>query len=220
MTTDSIYKAVLFDLDGTLLNTLEDMTNCANRVLGRLGFPQHSPEDYKCFVGDGREVLASRIIPSSHRDAITIAEVVNMIDDEYSRHWADTTRPYDGIRELLQALTDRGTKMAVLSNKPDNIAKVMVATMLSYWRFELVIGARPSVPKKPSPVVALHIAQCLKIVPSEFLYLGDTDTDMKTADASGMYPIGVLWGFRTADELLDNGAKALISKPRELLEFR
>ncbi|MFC1994352.1 HAD family hydrolase [Chloroflexota bacterium] len=219
MTTDTIYRAVLFDLDGTLLNTLEDIANSANRVLERLGFPQHSLEAYKYFVGDGREALASRIVPSSHRDANTIARVVDWIDGEYNQHWADMTRPYEGVPELLQALTARGTKMAVLSNKPDDLTKLMVSTILSHWQFELVIGVRPSVPRKPDPAAALDIAECLKIVPREFLYLGDTDTDMKTADASGMYPIGASWGFRTADELLANGAKALISKPMELLKF-
>ena len=210
---------MLFDLDGTLLNTLEDIANSANRVLKRLGFPQHSLEAYKYFVGDGREVLASSIVPSGHRDSTTVAKVIDGIDSEYGQHWADTTRPYEGIPELLQALTARGTKMVVLSNKPDDSTKLMVSTMLSHWQFELVTGVRPSVPRKPDPAAALDIAECLKIPPSQFLYLGDTGTDMKTANSSGMYPIGVLWGFRTADELLANGAKALISKPKDLLKF-
>ncbi len=217
--TDMAYRAVLFDLDGTLLDTLQDIASSANRVLGHFGFPQHELEAYKYFVGDGREALAVRILPSNHRDATTIAKVVMCIDTEYSQHWADTTRPYEGIPELLQALTVRGIKMAVLSNKPDDSAKLTVSRLLPHWRFELVLGVRPSVPRKPDPAAALEIAERLKIVPSEFLYLGDTDTDMKTAEAAGMCPIGVLWGFRTADELLANGAKALISNPIDLLKI-
>ncbi len=219
MMTDIAYRAVVFDLDGTLLDTLQDIASSANRVLGRFGFPQHQLEAYKYFVGDGREALASRILPSSHRDATTVAKVLAGIDSEYGEHWADTTRPYEGITELLQALTVRGIKMTVLSNKPDDSTKLMVSRMLPHWRFELVLGVRPSVPKKPDPAAALEIAERLKIVPSEFLYLGDTDTDMKTAKAAGMCAIGVLWGFRTADELLTSGAKSLICNPLDLLKI-
>ncbi len=218
-TADMAYRAVLFDIDGTLLDTLEDIASSANGVLGRLGFPQHELEAYKYFVGDGREALAVRILPSSHRDATTIAKVVACIDSEYSHHWADTTHPYEGIPELLEALTVRAIKMAVLSNKPDDSAKLMVSRLLPHWQFELVLGARPSVPRKPDPAAALEIAECLNILPSEFIYLGDTDTDMKTAKAAGMYPIGVLWGFRTADELLASGAKTLIHNPIDLLKI-
>ena len=213
------YRAVLFDLDGTLLDGLEDIASSANRVLGHFGFPQHELVAYKYFVGDGMEALALRILPSSHRDATTVAKVVACIDSEYSQHWLDTTRPYDGIPELLQALTVRSIKMAVLSNKPDDFAKPMVFRLLPHWRFEVVLGARPSVPRKPDPAAALEIAEHLNIFPSEFLYLGDTDTDMKTAEAAGMCPIGVLWGFRTADELVASGAKALISNPIDLLKI-
>jgi phosphoglycolate phosphatase len=217
--TDMAYRAVLFDLDGTLLDTLADIANSANKVLGHFGFPQHELEAYEYFVGDGREALAVRILPSSHRDATTVAKVVACIDSEYSQHWADTTRPYDGIPELLRSLTVRGIKMAVLSNEPNDSAKRTVSRLLPYWRFELVLGVRPTVPMKPDPTAALEIAERLKIVPSEFLYLGDTDTDMKTAEAAGMCPIGVLWGFRTANELLVNGARALIANPIDLLKI-
>jgi phosphoglycolate phosphatase len=217
--TSMAYRAVLFDLDGTLLDTLEDIASSANRVLRRFGFPPHELEAYKYFVGDGREALAVRILPSDHRDAASVAEVVSCVDAEYSQHWADTTRPYDGIPELLQALTVSGIKMAVLSNKPDDSAKLTVSRLLPNWQFELVLGTRPHVPIKPDPAAALEIAERLNMLPSEFLYLGDTDTDMKTAKGAGMCPIGVLWGFRTADELLASGARALLSRPADLLRI-
>jgi len=210
-------KAVLFDFDGTLMDTLEDIASSANTVLAHLGFPQHELEAYKYFVGDGIEALATRILPSSQRETTTIARVVAGIDREYSQHWPDTTHPYEGIPELLQALTVRGIKMAVLSNKPNDSTKAMVSKLLPHWRFDIVLGARPCVPKKPDPAAALEIADQLNIPPSEFLYLGDTDTDMKTAKAAGMYPIGVLWGCRTAEELSASGARALIQNPMALL---
>ena len=213
------YRAVLFDLDGTLLNTLEDIASSTNRVLDRLGFPQHTVEAYKYFVGDGREALTVRVLPSGHQDGSTVAEVIACIEKEYSEHWADNTRPYEGIPELLQALTVRGIRMVVLSNKPDDFAKLEVSKFFPQARFELVLGVQSSVPRKPNPTAALEIAEYLNILPSEFLYLGDTDTDMKTANAAGMYAIGVLWGFRTADELVSNGAKALVDKPNDLLRI-
>jgi phosphoglycolate phosphatase len=217
--TDMAYRSVIFDLDGTLLDTLGDIASSANRVLARFGFPQHEVEAYKYFVGDGMEALAVRILPSSHRDTTTVAKVVACIDGEYSQHWADTTRPYEGIPEMLRVLTDHGIKMAVLSNKSDDSAKLTTSKLLPHWQFEVVLGVRPSVPRKPNPVAALEIAERLHILPRDFLYLGDADTDMKTAKAAGMCPIGVLWGFRTADELIASGANALIPNPTDLLKI-
>jgi len=210
-------KAVLFDLDGTLLDTLKDIANSANTVLVHLNFPQHELEDYKYFVGDGMEALAARILPSNQRDVSTIARVVACMDREYGQHWADTTHPYEGIPELLQSLTNRGIRMAVLSNKPHDTTKLIVSKLLPQWQFDIVLGARPYVPKKPDPAAALEIVDQLNIPPSDCLYLGDTDTDMKTAKAADMCPIGVLWGFRTAEELLASGARVLIQNPMDLL---
>jgi phosphoglycolate phosphatase len=213
------YKSIIFDLDGTLLDTLEDIATSTNRVLGQFGFPQHSIESYKYFVGEGMENLATRVLPVSYRNATKVAEMVTLINAEYSQHWADTTCPYKGIPELLQELTNLGIKMAVLSNKPDHFTKQMVSYLLPNWRFELVLGARPHVPKKPDPTAALEIAEYLNISPGECLYLGDTDIDMMTAKAAGMYPIGALWGFRTAEELLTNGAEKLILNPLDVLKI-
>lgn len=215
--SDVSFTAVVFDLDGTLLDTLRDIARSANTALAGLGFPQHNEEAYKYFVGDGRGALAVRILPESHRDETTVSRLVASLDREYDQHWADNTRPYDGIPSLLQALTARGTKMAVLSNKPDDYTKLMVSRLLPQWRFEAVVGARPSVPSKPAPAAALEIAGRLHVLPRECLYVGDTDTDMKTARASGMFAVGALWGFRTEDELRASGAEALIRSPMELL---
>lgn len=213
------YSAVLFDLDGTLLNSLKDIADSVNLALGRLGFPQHELEAYKYFVGDGREAMAIRVLPEEHRDVITLDRLVGYIDEEYSARWSNNTRPYQGIREMLQALTDLDMKMAILSNKPQGSAEEMVCRLLPQWHFELIVGALPSVPKKPDPAAAVRIAKQLEIPPTGFLYLGDSDVDMKTATAADMYPVGALWGYRTAGELLDNGAKELIQNPVDLLRF-
>ena len=199
------HKAVLFDLDGTLLNTLQDIADSVNMALTHMGFPQHEVEAYRCLVGDGRKVLAIRALPEDCRDTAHVDRLSASIETEYSKRWVNNTRAYEGIPEMLQALTDLGIKMAILSNKPQDSTEEMISTLLPQWRFKLVLGAQPSVPLKPDPTSALQIARRLNAPPAEFLYLGDTDIDMKTATAAGMYPVGALWGFRTADELLAGG---------------
>ncbi len=212
------YQAVLFDLDGTLLNTLEDLADSMNRVLSRLGYATHQVDKYRFFVGDGMEMLAARALPSnSSLEEIKKCGIV--MREEYGKHWGDKTHAYPGIPELLTGLAQQKIQFAVLSNKPDPLTKLIIKELLPDWHFQPVIGAREGVPKKPDPSVALEIASTLQIEPEKFLYLGDTDTDMKTATAAGMYPVGVLWGFRTAEELLASGAKTLIHEPPELLRL-
>jgi phosphoglycolate phosphatase len=213
------HQAVLFDLDGTLLNTLQDITNSVNKGLGYLGFPEHDTEAYKMLVGEGREVLAHHALPENRRDTDTVQKLLEHINAEYAIHWADNTRPYPGIPELLDGLTANSIKMAVLSNKADDLTKINVSKILSQWHFALIVGANPTVPNKPDPTAALLIAKQLNISPTEFLYLGDSGIDMETANRAGMYPVGALWGFRSADELLASGAKTLIKQPGELLNY-
>lgn len=214
-----MYQAVLFDLDGTLLNTLEDLANAMNRVLEKWGLPIHAVEQYRLFVGDGVENLVRRALPENMRDPAVLARGVSAMREEYSRTWAVYTKPYPGIRELLDELQARSIPMAILSNKQDDFTKKMVKSLLGSWKFYPVLGERPHIPRKPDPAGALEIASSLGVQPERFLYLGDTDTDMKTAVAAGMYPVGALWGFRTAQELLSSGARRLLERPQELLEF-
>ena len=155
-------------------------------------------------------------LPEDCRDTVNVDKLAASIEAEYSRRWAINTRAYEGVPDMLQTLTDMGIKMAILSNKPQASTEEMVARFFSLWHFELVLGARSSIPMKPDPTAALQIAMRLNIPPAEFLYLGDTDVDMKTATAAGMYPVGALWGFRTADELLAGGARQLIQNPTDL----
>jgi phosphoglycolate phosphatase len=213
------YQAVIFDFDGTLLDTLQDLAESVNGVLNRSGFPEHSLEAYRHFVGDGVEELARRVLPDGHRDEATVNTILAAIREDYRQRWPNHTRPYEGIPELLDALTARGVKMAIVTNKPDDSTRTMAARLLHRWKFDVIVGATPDLPKKPDPKGALEIAQRLGLPPGAFLYVGDSDIDMKTANAAGMYPVGALWGFRTADELIRNGAKALIRKPLELLEL-
>ena len=213
------YKAVIFDLDGTLLDTLQDLADAVNGVLSRSGFPEHGLEAYRYFVGDGVEYLARRALPEKYRDEATVTGFVTAIMDEYSQRWPNHTCPFEGIPELLDALTARRIRMAILTNKPDDSTRVMVSKLLPRWQFHIILGATPLLPKKPDPQGASQIADYLKLPPQAFLYVGDSDIDMKTASAAGMYAVGVLWGFRIADELIRSGAKVLIDKPLELLKL-
>jgi len=213
------YDAVLFDLDGTLLDTLADLADSGNWALGQLGFAEHPTESYKYFVGDGVENLARRALPAGRSDAATVARCAELVREAYARRWAEKTRPYRGIPELLDALVMRGMPMAVLSNKPDDFTRLCVERLLPRWRFAEIVGARASLARKPDPAGALLIAERLGVAPAEVLYLGDTNTDMQTAVAAGMFPVGALWGFRTADELTASGAQRLVGSPRELVEL-
>lgn len=213
------YKAVLFDLDGTLLDTIEDLADSMNVVLNRLGFPSHTAETCKEFVGDGVEMFALRALPETHRDNATVARCAADMRRVYRERWSLKTRLYDGITGLLDGLTRRNIKMSVLSNKPDDSTKAMVAELLAKWRFDPVLGVRPSVPKKPEPTAAIEIATKLELLPERILYLGDTGTDMKTATAAGMFAVGALWGFRTAEELRSSGAEVLVDHPGEVLDL-
>jgi phosphoglycolate phosphatase len=211
------FRAVLFDLDGTLLDTLDDLADSTNLALRQLGLPEHPVESYKRFVGDGFDNLIRRALPQAHSDSATLLKCVNLTREHYAARWAEKTRPYDGIPELLDALTIHGVRMAVFSNKPDEFTQLCVQRLLAGWHFEVVLGARPTLPKKPDPAGALLIARQFQLQPAEIVYLGDTDTDMQTALAAGMFPVGALWGFRTAEELVAHGARTLIQKPLDLL---
>ncbi len=217
MKIKSRYAGIIFDLDGTLLDTIEDLADSMNKVLTDLGFPNHPLSAYKYFVGEGVEALIRRALPEDQLRPELLDHCLGALREEYSRRWENKTHPYPGIPELLDHLTGLGLKMAILSNKLDHFTQIMVAKLLPRWRFRPVFGARPSVPKKPDPAGALEIAQALQIAPEYFIYLGDTGIDMKTAGAAGMAAVGVLWGFRQADELRDQGARWLIEKPGDLL---
>jgi phosphoglycolate phosphatase len=211
------FRAVLFDLDGTLLDTIDDLTDSMNITLAAFGYPQHTVDECKYFVGDGVELYVRRALPQALRDDATIAKVAKAFRAEYLKRWADKTRPYEGITELTTRLRQRGLKLVVFSNKPQETTTLTVSKFLQGVQFDAVVGAREGVARKPDPSGALSIAAELGIAPREFIYVGDTNTDMQTAVSAGMYPVGALWGFRTAEELLANGARVLIRHPLDLL---
>jgi phosphoglycolate phosphatase len=190
-----------------------------NKALSDQGFPVHDTEFYKKTVGDGLPKLVERVLPEHHRDESTIKRCIVDMEEEYQKRWDRKTQPYDGVLELLAALDIRGIKMNVLSNKLEKYTRIAVDFYFPQFPFENIMGASPSIPRKPDPGCALLIAKKLSIIPQHFVYLGDTNTDMKTALAAGMFPVGALWGFRNKSELEESGAKAVISHPLELLKY-
>ena len=213
------YRAVIFDLDGTLLDTLEDLSDSLNHVLAARGLPTHTLDEYRYFIGEGTAMLITRALPKGKRNDETIRACLEEYRENYGRNWRVKTRPYEGVSEMLDALTGRGLNIAVLSNKPHDFTERCVAEFLPNWTFGAVLGQRDTVMKKPDPAGALEVAERLNIPPAEFLYLGDSAIDMKTAIAAGMFPVGVLWGFRPAEELQEGGARALIERPLEILNL-
>lgn len=211
------YEAVIFDLDGTLIDSLEDLADSMNSVLVQLEYPVHPVEKYKYFVGDGMRQLARRVLPPGETNETIVNKTVELMSIEYGKRWDAKTGIYPGLEETLDGLIAAGMRLAVLSNKPDPFTKRIVSRLLSRWRFDAVVGARPDIPVKPDPQSALEIAGSWGIVPQRILYVGDTGTDMCTAASAGMHAVGVTWGFRTEQELREHGAKTIIHHPTELL---
>jgi phosphoglycolate phosphatase len=206
-------RALLFDLDGTLADTLADLANATNWALIQLGCPPHPPNKYRDMVGDGARQLCERALPPARKELLE--KTVDLMRRRYAETWHDKTRLYPGIAKLMPALAQY--KLAVLSNKPDDFTKQIVEYYFRPNPFHVVRGQLPGVPLKPDPTAALEIAGQLEVPVRDWLYLGDTNTDMKTARAAGMAPVGVLWGFRNRDELSKAGAKALMERPEQIL---
>ena len=214
------FKAVIFDLDGTLLDTLKDLAQSMNRVLDRNGLPLHPEDRYRYFVGDGASTLVRRAVPEEVRkDEEALERLHKQFLQDYAKHWDSNTRLYPGISGMLDQLSSKDLKLAVLSNKPHEFTKLCVDRFLDKWNFDLVLGDRPGIPRKPDPASAIEIAETFGVAPKSCLYLGDTSIDMTTATRARMFPVGVLWGFRDRQELEDSGAKAIVAKPQEVLEL-
>ncbi|MGC8764306.1 MAG: HAD family hydrolase [Brevinematia bacterium] len=215
----SEYSAIIFDLDGTLLDTLEDIADSMNTVLNRFGYRAQSIDSYRYYVGDGLENLIKRVTGNINIGKSEIKDIKRNFKKEYEKRWNLKTKPYHNILDLLNSLQNKGIKMAVLSNKPDGFARIMASYYFPEIRFECVIGEKRGYPIKPDPFFAVKISKDLNIPPKHFVYLGDTKTDMETALNAKMLPVGALWGFRTEEELLSSGAKFLVSDPLEVLKF-
>ena len=209
-------NAVIFDLDGTLLDTLKDIGEAMNRALRSLGYPTYPISAYRQFVGEGATVLAEKVLPPEERNEEKIQLLRSLFIEDYRSNWKVHTRPYPGIEDLLDALTRLGIPMAVFSNKPHYFTRACVETFLSAWEFELVLGEGEECPRKPDPSGALKIADSIGKAPDEIMFVGDTKIDMQTARNAGMVPCGVTWGFRTRDELQDHGAAYIVDHPMEI----
>ena len=212
-------QAVIFDLDGTLADTLVDIAAAVNAALARRGLPVHETALYRRMVGDGFLALATRALPEELRPGTLAEELRVEASALYARGCLEATRPYPGVPELLAELGRRGVPMAVLSNKPHELTLRVTAGLFPGIPFRLVRGESPAFPRKPDPASALDAAASLGAAPAATIYLGDSDVDMATALAAGMTALGAGWGFRGARELEAAGAKAVLATPGELLDW-
>ncbi|HPB80425.1 MAG TPA: HAD family hydrolase [Spirochaetota bacterium] len=212
-------KGIIFDLDGTLIDTIGDLTASVNAVFSSLALPELSDERMKQVIGDGIDSLIRSLLPSRFTEETEITGIVNSVRQEYSTRWKNTSVPYPGIPELLDALTRRGILMSVLSNKPDEFTGIMIQAVLPQWHFEAVRGSFPDVPRKPDPSSALAIAGIMQLDPGEIMLLGDSGSDMETAVRAGMTAAGVSWGYRSREELSGKGAEIIFEKPGDIVPY-
>ncbi len=210
-------SAVILDLDGTLLDTLDDLADSMNEALEVLHCPTHPREAYRHFVGDGIHVLVQRTLPEGRRDQETVHRATELYRAAYGRNWKRKSQPYEGIMEALPALRSAGLRLTVLSNKPHPFTRLVMQHFFPAEWFEVIFGQRPEVPRKPDPAGALEIAQMLELDSASVAFIGDTRTDMETGRAAQMRTIGVSWGFRPVSELEESGASAVVHHPREML---
>ena len=212
-------KLYIFDLDGTLADSLCDLADSVNIVLEKHGFPTHDTEKYKYFVGNGALKLIERALPEDKRDTDTI----KLIHAEYSKVYAERmlckTKPYDGIREVLEKLKAKGCLLAVASNKPDDCTVYIVETLFGKGMFHTVYGKREGVPTKPSPDIMYMIMEELGVTTDECIHTGDSNVDVNTAHNAGIECIGCTWGFRTEEELISAGADHIAHIPEDILKY-
>ena len=218
MVTDKI-KGIIFDLDGTLIDSLADIAIAANAVLEQFGFAVHPIQDYRIFVGDGVNVLMERIVPGQELTDEFKMKFLLAWKKEYSKQWNVQTRPYDGILDLVTELKKGDYRLGVLCNKPQEFTQACVAEFFESDLMKPVWGLCEDRPKKPDPKGALEMASKWGLAPEEILYVGDTSTDMQTAVNAGMWPLGVSWGFRSKEELLAHGARSIIDHPMDLMKI-
>jgi phosphoglycolate phosphatase len=210
------YPAVIFDLDGTLADTIKDLADATNWGLARLNLPPHPVERYKLMVGAGRTELCRRAAGPDHQDKV--GQLAQLMTQYYGEHCFDFTRPYPGIMELLRKLSARSIRLAVLSNKPQPFVQLTMEKLFGEFSFAAVVGDLEGMPRKPDPAGAILIAQKLRLDPAQIAYVGDTAIDMETANRAGMYAVGVSWGFRERKELVQAGAKVIVDTPQDLYQ--
>lgn len=213
-----MYRLVIFDLDGTLVDSLKDLADSCNEALSRFGYPTHDVEKYRYFVGDGVPMLIKRALPEKDATEERVAGIKAAFDEIYSRNYNTFTRPYDGMEKLLDDLLENGVKIAVASNKPDEFTQRIVKEMFG-GRFSFVSGKKPEFEKKPAPDIVYHIMDRLEMTKEETLFVGDSSVDMMTAYNAGICSVGCTWGFRTIDELKENHAVHIAEKAHDIFEI-
>lgn len=211
-------KAVIFDLDGTLIDSLEDIARSMNEVLQEFNLPTHEISAYNHFVGDGALFLAKKAVPKNSSEEL-INQVFERFKELYDTVVCEDTQVYEGIHELLEILQSHELKLGVLSNKPHEFTCKYVQTLFASYHIHEVHGQKEHIPKKPHPLGALNIAEALSLNCDEIFYVGDTPTDILTAQNAKMKNIGVLWGFRPKEELEEAGADFLAHTPQDIWEI-
>lgn len=210
------FKGVIFDLDGTLVDSLEDLADAMNKVLEKLNFPTHSYDDYQFFIGNGLRNLVSKSLPTTHNDDNQIDSCYDMMIEIYNKACTNKTKPYTGIVELLDQLTSHNIKLGVFSNKAEDLTKLVVATLFPNY-FEAVVGFTTDALKKPNPNKAIEISKSMGLKIEDMIFIGDSDIDMETATNANIYAVGVLWGYRSKEDLLASGAKYILTHPSDLI---
>lgn len=211
------YKGIVLDMDGTLLNTLEDIRDSVNSVISAHGYPKRDLEAYRMGVGRGLEHLLVEVLPREAAENNALMERLTLEAREVYRKNSDVkTSLYEGIEEMLDRLATMGVEMGILTNKPQDSAQRCVDNYLDRWNFHAVVGASDALPLKPAPDGALRIAGAMDLEPSEMVFLGDSEVDMATARNAGMYPAGAKWGFRDAAILRASGARTVLANPCEV----
>ncbi|HJA92838.1 MAG TPA: HAD family hydrolase [Candidatus Eisenbergiella merdipullorum] len=212
-------KAVIFDLDGTLADTIASITYCGNLALAQFGLPSFQEADYKYFAGDGAAMLVRRALLAAGDEKLAhYDEVYAAYRKIFAKDCMYQVKPCDGIVPLLTELKKRGVRTAVLSNKPDADSRRVVEELFGKGFFDHIQGQKDGIPRKPDPAGVYRIMEAFGLEAEDFLYVGDSSVDMKTGKAAGIYTVGVLWGFRDRKELEENGADAVIGRPEELLD--
>ncbi len=212
------YTSIIFDLDGTLLDTLADIADSVNTVLTMNGFPTYPKDSYKAFLGNGLYNLISRCVPTGTKENI-IQNCCETFTQIYSDSWKKNSAPYKGIETMLSDLSTWGIKLAVLSNKPHAFTCLFVDYFFPKDMFEIVYGHRDGVNKKPDPAGAIAIAKILQTGCENILFVGDSDVDIQTGRAAGMGTAGVSWGYRDVAELKANSAEIVVNSPLEIVEY-
>lgn len=212
-------KVAIFDLDGTLVDSIGSIAGACNEALKQNGLEERSIDEYKYFAGDGALELVKRAVyASGDLEYKKLDEVYNIYKEIFVKDCTKGVVPFENINNLLNELKNKGIKLAVLSNKPHERTIDVVNKIFGSSVFDMVLGYKDEKTKKPSPYGALLIANEFNIEPKDCVYVGDTDTDMQTGVSAGMYTVGVTWGFRDKDELIKNKANIVIDNPLDLLE--